>query len=45
MSENSLVVPLKRVLWMALIWVLSVTSLAIFAMAFRGLMSLAGLTV
>ncbi|MBB4349348.1 DUF2474 domain-containing protein [Aliirhizobium cellulosilyticum] len=36
--------PLRRVGWMIAIWVLSVVCLGVFAMAFRFLMSLAGLT-
>lgn len=36
--------PIKRVGWMVVIWTLSVAALGIFALAFRFLMSMAGLT-
>jgi hypothetical protein len=36
--------PAKRVGWMIAIWTISVIGLGIFAMAFRFIMSLAGLT-
>jgi hypothetical protein len=35
---------LKRIGWLVLIWTLSVLALGIFALLFRGLMKLAGLT-
>ena len=35
---------LRRVGWLALIWVLSVAALALVALAFRGVMTAAGLT-
>jgi len=36
--------PVKRLGWMVAIWSLSVVALGIFAMGFRIIMSLAGLT-
>jgi hypothetical protein len=46
MSEKiTLRVQLRRVGWLLLIWVSSVLTLGVVATLFRGLMTLAGLTV
>jgi Protein of unknown function (DUF2474) len=43
--KSTLQIQLRRVGWLLLIWALSVLTLGIIATLFRGLMSLAGLTV
>ena len=43
--KMTLQVQLRRVGWLLLIWALSVLTLGVVASLFRGLMSLAGLTV
>ena len=43
--KSTLQIQLRRVGWLLLIWALSVLTLGIIASLFRGLMSLAGLTV
>jgi hypothetical protein len=43
--KTTLQLQLRRVGWLLLIWALSVLTLGVVASLFRGLMSLAGLTV
>jgi hypothetical protein len=43
--KTTLQIQFRRVGWLLLIWALSVLTLGIIASLFRGLMSLAGLTV
>ena len=43
--KTTLQLQLRRVGWLLLIWTLSVLTLGVVASLFRGLMSLAGLTV
>jgi hypothetical protein len=43
--KTKLLMQFRRVGWLLLIWALSVLTLGIIASLFRGLMSLAGLTV
>jgi hypothetical protein len=44
-ARTKLQIRLRRVGWLLLIWASSVLALALVATLFRGLMSLAGLTV
>lgn len=44
-APTTLQIHLRRVAWLILIWALSVLTLAVVASLFRGLMTLAGLTV
>jgi hypothetical protein len=43
--RTTLRIQLRRTGWLVLIWALSVLTLAVVATLFRGLMTLAGLTV
>jgi hypothetical protein len=44
-APTTLKIQLRRIGWLVVIWGLSVVALGIFAGLFRGLMTLAGLTV
>jgi type III secretory pathway component EscS len=44
-AQATLKLQLRRVGWLVLIWALSVLALAVVAGLFRGLMTLAGMTV